>query len=325
MPITFYNKTASPDRIQPCGITNVNITLTGKPNITENPTDIILALDSSGSMSGQKLIDEKQAAIDFVNLMAEVTSGPGSTTIGGGSRIGIVDFNDAATLIQPLTDDVSLLTTAINSIVATGGTNAGSAFTLAMDTLLASQPDNAKIIVILTDGYSQTGIPESQAAKDAGIEIYCIGIGASVDVDSLNAWASEPIDSHVFLSPSSSDLADIIQQIAVNIFEPAATNIVLIDIIACDFEVLDALVNKGTVEIYGNKLIWKVPSLGALQEEIITLNAKVRYRGCCPFREVDKCLYYKDDEDHELFFPNPVVHVCSLDPCGKFKPDYCPL
>ncbi len=306
MPITYYNKTVSPDRIECRGITNLNITLSGKPNITDNPTDIILALDSSGSMSGQPLADEKMAAIEFVKLMAVVTGGPDSDIIGGGSRIGIIDFNGVATLRQPLTEDVELLTTAINSITATDGTDAGAAFTLATDTLLASNPDSKKIIVIFTDGYSSTGGPESQAAKDDGIEIYAVGIGSSIDINSLNEWASEPISTHVFISPSS-DLIEIVKQIARNIIEPAALNIILKDVVSCKFEILDVLVNKGTVKIKGNEITWKVPDLGALKEETITLNAKVKYYGCLAFSEINHYIEYSDDENHQLFFPNPIV------------------
>jgi Ca-activated chloride channel homolog len=312
MPLTFYNKTADPDRIGYHGITNVNITLSGRPNIVDNPTDIMLTLDSSGSMAGQPLIDEKEAAVEFVNLLASVTNKPGSETIGGGSRIGVVDFNGSATLTQPLTDSVPALTTAINSLVSVDGTNAGAAFTLAMNTLLASNPGSKKIILIITDGYSSTGIPESQAAKDAGIEIYAVGIGSSIDVDMLNAWASVPIATHVFISPTSSELAEIVEQIAAEIIEAAALNIVLEDVIDYDFKILDALTNKGTIEIKNNKMIWMVSELGALQEETITLNTKLRYVGCfCGYREATRYLSYSDDENHELFFPNPIINVCG--------------
>lgn len=312
MPILYYNKTASPEILGCKGITNLNITMRGIPNITDNPTDIMLTLDSSGSMAGQPLVDEKNAAIEFVNLLASSTSGPGSQTIGGGSRIGIVDFNGTATLDQPLTDNVPALTAAINGIVSTGGTDAGAAFTLAANTLLASNPSSKKIIVIMTDGYSATGIPESQAAKAAGIEIYAVGIGSSVDVNALEAWASEPISTHVYISPTSAELDVIVRRIAAQIIEPAALNIVLTDHLALDFELLDILVSKGTVAAYGNVLTWTVPDLGALADETITLNAKLRYRGClCGFREVNEQLDYSDAEGHTLYFPNPVVLICG--------------
>lgn len=313
MPITFYNKTANPDIVGYRGITNVNITISGNPNIVNNPTDIILTLDSSGSMSGQPLIDEKNAAIEFVNLLASVTNKTGSETIGGGSRIGIVDFNGNATLTQPLTDSVQALTTAINNIVSVDGTDAGVAFTLAMNTLLASNPNSKKIIVILTDGYSSTGISESMAAKDAGIEIFTVGIGSSIDVNMLNAWASEPIATHVFISPTSSDLVIIIKEIAAKIIEPAALNIVLVDVINCNFRILDVQISKGTIETSDNEFIWKVSELGTLNDETIILNAKVKYIGCfCGYCEINRYLNYSDDERHELFFPNPIVNVCGV-------------
>ena len=50
--LTNSNKELSKDRIECGGSFNVKLSLTASPDITDNPTDIVLILDRSGSMQG---------------------------------------------------------------------------------------------------------------------------------------------------------------------------------------------------------------------------------------------------------------------------------
>lgn len=59
MGITNSNKTISTNQIDCDGTLKVTLSLTASPNITENPTDIVLVLDRSGSMSGKPLENMK--------------------------------------------------------------------------------------------------------------------------------------------------------------------------------------------------------------------------------------------------------------------------
>lgn len=59
----------------PCGGSfNVTLALTAVPDITKNPTDIILILDRSGSMA-KSLPSLKQAAKVFIDIIDEATDG----------------------------------------------------------------------------------------------------------------------------------------------------------------------------------------------------------------------------------------------------------
>lgn len=52
MGVTNSNKVINTDRIDCDGSLRVTLTLTAAPDISANPTDIVLVLDRSGSMDG---------------------------------------------------------------------------------------------------------------------------------------------------------------------------------------------------------------------------------------------------------------------------------
>lgn len=54
-----------------------------------------------------------------------------------------------------------------------------------------------QVAIIVTDGRPQDNVKEiAQRARDAGIEIFAIGVGR-VDMSTLRQMASEPLDDHV--------------------------------------------------------------------------------------------------------------------------------
>ena len=81
----------------PCGGTfNVILALTAAPDITENPTDLVLILDRSGSIA-QSLPSLKGAAKKvFIDITDEATDGAQDGQIGNCSHNGIVSFADTA-------------------------------------------------------------------------------------------------------------------------------------------------------------------------------------------------------------------------------------
>lgn len=77
MGIVSFNKTASPSAIECGGSARVTISLSAAPDILSNPADIVLLLDSSGSMEGIPLAQLKIAANKFVDILYESTGGTG--------------------------------------------------------------------------------------------------------------------------------------------------------------------------------------------------------------------------------------------------------
>jgi Ca-activated chloride channel family protein len=143
--------------------------------------DLMLAIDLSGSMGredftlgGQpadRLTVVKQVADDFVSRR-------------DGDRVGLVLFGTRAYLQAPLTFDRPTVRSLLDEAsvgLAGDETAIGDALALAVKRL-RDRPAQSRVIVLLTDGASNTGaIQPLEAAKlaaDEGIRVYTIGVGA---------------------------------------------------------------------------------------------------------------------------------------------------
>ena len=158
-------------------------------------TTIILAIDVSRSMCStdvypSRILAAEAAANSFVQHQ------------NASAQIGIVAFSDFAEEIQSPTNDQETLQTAIDSLIVGRRTAIGSAILKSIDAIAEvdknvapSTPDGfvgapvqpvpkgayaPDIIVLLTDGVSNTGplpVDAAQQASDRGVRVYTIGFG----------------------------------------------------------------------------------------------------------------------------------------------------
>ena len=139
-------------------------------------TDIMLCLDTSGSMRAEDLQPNrmnvaKQVAIDFVKGRRH-------------DRIGVVVFGGISFTQCPLTVDgdalINLLDHVEVGITQTENTAIGSGLVTSVSRLKDSEAQS-KLIILVTDGRSNGGeVDPFTAAKTAealGIKIYTIGVG----------------------------------------------------------------------------------------------------------------------------------------------------
>ena len=70
MGVTNSNKVISTDQIACDGSLKVTLALTAAPDIVSNPTDIVLVLDRSGSMTGTPLTNMKDGAKTFIDIIS---------------------------------------------------------------------------------------------------------------------------------------------------------------------------------------------------------------------------------------------------------------
>ncbi len=328
MGVTNTNKVLSTDHIACDGSLQVTLSITAAPDILSRPTDIALVLDRSGSMAGIPLINMKLGARTFIDILAEATGGAADGQIAGGSAIGVVSFASTARTDAPLMTSVDGLKAAVDSLEAEGSTNHADAFRLATD-LLDTGSDNAKVIVLFTDGNTTVGLPPApvaQQAKDKGIVIYCIGLIGSdgLNVQALNTWATPPSAAHVAVTPDAADLEELFAALAANLSKPGATEIVLEDYLNPDFHITSlAQPDTGTAVILNDtSLRWRIPQLGVTGSESAQLHFFVRHVGTGGGEKpVNASLSYSDKEGNLVRFPDPTVEVdCDV----VTYPEDCP-
>jgi Ca-activated chloride channel family protein len=164
-------------------------------SLPTNQTTIMLAIDVSGSMRSRdiqptRLQAAENAALSFIQSQKATT------------EIGIVAFSDFAEIIQPPTTNEQDLQSAVDSLMLGRRTAIGSGILTSIDAIASidhsvapsvSNPESTPeptplphgvyvpdIIVLLTDGVSNTGpdpLTAAQQAEDRGIRVYTIGFG----------------------------------------------------------------------------------------------------------------------------------------------------
>jgi hypothetical protein len=260
----------------------VTIALTGDSTqcakqVVRRPADIVLAVDHSPSMywsaggnpPGTKMDLLKSAAKSFlqqVDLKQE--------------RVAIVQFDMVANVVQGLDNNLKSLQNALDSLGEGNGTAIDQGVTMSYRELRSSRarPDASRVIVLLTDGQQATAfLTDTQApiraaaeAKQDGVRVITIGLGADADQNTLRAMASQPSD--FYAAPQAQDLANIYKTIAGTVQQPvAATNIVLehnFDQSAFDL-VPNSISPPGVVS--GGKITWQL-------KEVLNAATSVSYR-----------------------------------------------
>lgn len=116
------------------------------PELTRSEErEVVLVLDTSGSMSGEPLQQTQIAACNFVEKVLEQDA-----------SVGIVSYSSNAYRRANFTRNAEGLKETINSLYATGGTNIDEGLQRA-DEMLASSTAKKKIIVLMSDGMVNEG------------------------------------------------------------------------------------------------------------------------------------------------------------------------
>jgi hypothetical protein len=157
--------------------------------------DIVLVMDTSGSMSGStgtsglsKMDAAKNAANTFIDLVE----------VGAGHRVGIVEFTTNATVVAPLMDvpgDKTNLRNAVNALGPTDLTSIGDGLALAFGELTSAPPStNHKSILLYTDGRenAEQSVADVQATLgNTRVDVLGFGTGTSLNSQQLANLAED--------------------------------------------------------------------------------------------------------------------------------------
>lgn len=148
---------------------------------TSDERDIVLVLDTSGSMSGTPMEETKKAAINFINTILEEDA-----------SIGVVNYEDSARQLSDFSIDKSRLTEVVTDISDGGGTNIESGLAEAKS-MLDSSNAKKKILVLMSDGEPNTGkegddlIAYADEIKNDDILIYTLGFFENMEGSKASA------------------------------------------------------------------------------------------------------------------------------------------
>lgn len=201
----------------------------------EVPTDVVLAIDLSGSMNDDG--DTPPEPITSVLTAAEAFVSRLNTR----DQVGVVTYATNADTVKTLTNDKMSVAETIQDLAIepeeeVGSTNTGEALIRTMEEMSSSRhsPNARKVLVLLSDGLATApedepeayALTAADALKETGTQIFTIGLGDNVNADFMRRIASS--ENNYFFAPTVSTLSRVYESITAEICEdgPAVIEII---------------------------------------------------------------------------------------------------
>ena len=174
----------------------------------ENAIDLVILIDESGSMIGERMNNAKDASKKVVAQMKP------------GDRCAIMGFSTIIHTTQTFTSDKEKLNTAIDKITYTGGTDIGKGLKNAIE--LFNDDSRQKYIMLISDGEDNSASSAMAAtAGEKGIRILAMMVGTgSLQMQTI-AINSNGIYKN---APTAEDIGKIMKYFASEVFNTAGRN-----------------------------------------------------------------------------------------------------
>lgn len=167
--------------------------------------NVVLDIDRSGSMCGEKIESAKTAAKIFVDQ------------IGVGSRGAVVSYGSDVSVDCTLKPDKKLLKKTIDGLSACGATSMWDSVGVSVDIIKNEVGENA--IIVLTDGMTNDDQryntnTATDYAKTNKIPVYTIGLGPYINEWNLKYVANETGGGYYY-APTTGELAGIYSELGI--------------------------------------------------------------------------------------------------------------
>lgn len=294
----------------------VTLSVTGSTYQTstteEYPADVVLCLDYSGSMRGNKILNVRETAATFINSLTEKDI-----------QVGLVLFARTVRDSQTLTTNAGTLTGKL-ALDPTDGTNYGVGLSKAKEILDDDQREGVKkFVVFLSDGEPQvylgqeyTGESAFNSLNKAGVTVMTIGFDLGTDQsgdNAINALMSissptgnePPNDKHFYEASNNQNALNAVfaaLEETITNFLPRAKDVVMTDIVNGEF--FDVVAGS-----YGNELSfnsdaeagptfsWDIGDLGSVSKTVtFKIKPKAGWIGT-QLTNNDVSVTYKDAEN----------------------------
>ena len=165
--------------------------------------ELVLVLDTSGSMAGEKIEQAKKALAFCLSQLNErdrfnlITFSTGVSTLSPGK------------LLDATKENVKKALDAVDTIEATGGTNIGDALAEALHNDFTSAGDKARLVVFMTDGMPSVGVTDmpsilkdaQKANESLHVRLFTFGVGTDVNTYLLDKLALEHEGASGYVAP----------------------------------------------------------------------------------------------------------------------------
>ena len=186
------------------GNISVALTLSGSDvleqvNAAIQPVDLVVVLDRSGSMNGQKIADARNAVVQLINYM------------GRDDRMALITYSNGVEMLSPL---VSLgggqrehLSALVRQVAVGGGTNLGGGLQVGINTLLQRDISNRqRRVMLVSDGLANQGITSPRdlgqmaaGATEWGVAVSTVGVGYDFNEVLMTTIADYGAGNYYFL------------------------------------------------------------------------------------------------------------------------------
>ena len=162
------------------------------------PISMAVVLDTSGSMSGEKIADAKKS---ILRLLADMRDD---------DEIAMVRYASSSELVQPMArvgDVRSSLSSRIQEITADGGTNIPEGLGAGLRALDRAGKGRVRRIVLVSDGLDSTRVQAEALARSSfssGITVSSLGIGNDFDEAYMGAVAQSGHGNFAFIKEGAS-------------------------------------------------------------------------------------------------------------------------
>jgi Mg-chelatase subunit ChlD len=183
--------------------------------------DVAIVIDTSTSMSEPTHTDgvaKLEAAIDAGLGLVDLLKFPATQDR---DQAAVIGFNAESTVVTALTSDKAAIAAGLASLrdMQAQGTHIDTGIDAAFGELTstAHRAGNHQAMIVVTDGFQSDGANDrvlraADRAKAAGISVWTVGLGESVDHDLLRAAASSA--SQFRVAPNAAGLRLIYEEIA---------------------------------------------------------------------------------------------------------------
>lgn len=183
--------------------------------------DVILVLDTSGSMEGEKLAQAQEAAVSILD------------NLNPDDRFNVVSFSTGTRNYETglvSADNAPAAAAFVQRLEALGGTNISQAL---LEAVTQANPERPTTIIFLTDGLATEGITDTSRllntldqSAPANVRLFAFGVGDDVDTSLLDQLAQNHRGTTTYVRPFQA-IDEVVSSFYAKVSAPVLTDISL--------------------------------------------------------------------------------------------------